>query len=373
MIREIQLLGIVINGLMALALALWLPLKTIADPVANRSRWLMAAGLFILSVHFTIQYLTDFRSNGTTYAVVLNLSLFVPASTLLSLSILNLQRQGRLRRHEWGVGIATWGLALAIITLGTLTSDGANGTHMPQLGKAVVASAILYAAMQLYYAILILRGLNRIRRSLNNYYDYEHVGLLGWMRWNVIVMEGIALGVPAAIFASEAFLVTLALLAFACLFYLWFSFVHYLIADVILHIRTAEEETAHEHEQETGKESDNTRLSHDETNERVTHAIQQWTAADSHLRAGLTSPAAAAEMQIPRYLLTAWVRDNGYASFTQWITTLRIDAAKQLLAAHHDWSVEAVADSCGFSRTHFQRIFKRETGMSPMEYQKKAR
>ena len=29
---------------------------------------------------------------------------------------------------------------------------------------------------------------------------------------------------------------------------------------------------------------------------------------------------------------------------------------------------ETVADHCGFSRTHFQKIFNQETGVSPTEY-----
>ena len=104
MIREIQLLGIVINGLMALALALWLPLKTIVDPVANRSRWLMTVALGLLGVQFLIQYVSGLRQMSVPHAVELNLLFFIPCSCLLSLCMLNLQRQGRISRSNWLVG-----------------------------------------------------------------------------------------------------------------------------------------------------------------------------------------------------------------------------------------------------------------------------
>ena len=101
----------------------------------------------------------------------------------------------------------------------------------------------------------------------------------------------------------------------------------------------------------------------------VSRAVDRWVATGAHLKAGITSPVAADAMGIPRYQLTAWVKASGHNSFTRWITTLRIEEAKRALKEHPDWTNEAVADHCGFSRTHFQRIFKQETGLSPADFQ----
>ena len=100
----------------------------------------------------------------------------------------------------------------------------------------------------------------------------------------------------------------------------------------------------------------------------VSHAVERWLATGGHLKMGITSPIAADAMGIPRYQLTAWVKASGHTSFTRWITTLRIDEAKRTLKEHPGWSIESVADHCGFSRTHFQRVFKQETGSSPAEF-----
>ncbi|MBR0165936.1 MAG: AraC family transcriptional regulator [Prevotella sp.] len=62
---------------------------------------------------------------------------------------------------------------------------------------------------------------------------------------------------------------------------------------------------------------------------------------------------------------------SGHKSFTRWITSLRIDEAKRILHKHPEWTNEAVADHCGFSRTHFQKIFKQETGYSPTDFRTK--
>ena len=100
----------------------------------------------------------------------------------------------------------------------------------------------------------------------------------------------------------------------------------------------------------------------------VSHLVERWLSTDDYLKAGITSPAAADAMKIPRYQLTTWVKASGYNSFTHWITLLRIEEAKRLIKEHPDWSNETVADHCGLSRTHFQRVFKQETGMAPSEY-----
>ena len=85
-------------------------------------------------------------------------------------------------------------------------------------------------------------------------------------------------------------------------------------------------------------------------------------------KAGTTSPMAAEAMKIPRYQLTAWVKASGHQSFTKWIIAQRIEEAKRVLTEHSDWTNEAVADHCGFNRTHFQKIFKQATGMAPSEF-----
>ena len=99
--------------------------------------------------------------------------------------------------------------------------------------------------------------------------------------------------------------------------------------------------------------------------------MEQWTARGGHRTAGITSPVAAAEMGIPRYQLTAWVKASGHESFSRWMTALRIDEAKRVLLEHPDWSSEAVADYCGFTtREYFHRIFKVHQDMTPAQYQK---
>ena len=209
--KEMQFTAIVLTLLMTGILVFLLPGRVADDRVTNRSRWLMVGALGLIRMQFLIQYVTQLRAMGVTQAVLVNLTVLLPASALMDLAILNLQRQGRVSRLEqWG-WIAAW----------------------------------------------------------------------------LVVTGGLAIFVPLLIFGPNILVGIFALSFFWGIFMMWFSFVRYFTSNDI-------------------------------------------------------------------------------------ITTLRIDEAKHIIKEHHDWTNEAVADHCGFSRTHFQKIFKQETGVSLTDYQAKA-
>ena len=83
---------------------------------------------------------------------------------------------------------------------------------------------------------------------------------------------------------------------------------------------------------------------------------------------GLLQPLAAQAIGISRYRLTAWLHQQGL-KYTEWIAQLRVEEAKRIIAAHPDWSNDAVAQHCGFTdRTVLQRTFKRIEGITPQKY-----
>ena len=98
--------------------------------------------------------------------------------------------------------------------------------------------------------------------------------------------------------------------------------------------------------------------------------MEKWTSEGGHLHSGTTKPMAAQEMKLPQYLLSAWIKAQGHSSYSKWITTLRVEEAKHALREHPEWSNEAVADHCGISRSHFQRVFLEITGVTPTQFQK---
>lgn len=342
--KEMQFSAVMMMTLMALALLTLLPAKVREDRVANRSRWLMTGGLLLIAVQFLIQYISGMRSSDLQHALTVNLVFFIPSAALMSLNILNLERLGRVRRIEWTIGIVTWLVSLALVAC-----------------KALVAASVVYGMMQVYYSWLHLREVPRLELALADYYDTDDDGLLWWIKITIVILALITMMVPLIIFSEGWLMACFALFIFVGIFYMWFCFVRYVITGAANHVREAEQSVEQDEHASTVT---------DEALQKVEKAVKQWTAAGGHLHSGTTKPMAAQAMQLPQYLLSAWIKNQGYSSYSKWITTLRVEEAKRTLHAHPEWSNEAVADHCGISRSHFQRVFAEITGVTPMQYQK---
>ena len=180
--KEMQFSAVVMMVLMCSALILLMPERVKRDKVINHSRWLMVGALGLIGAQFLVQYVFELRAMGITQAVLANLAFFVPASSLMNLTILNLQREGRLSRIEW------WGWAA--VTLVVITSlaivVAADGHSIEMLSERVLWTEIglsfIYAAMQTYYCYLQFSELLRMQDVIEDYYDSERQGLIRWMK-----------------------------------------------------------------------------------------------------------------------------------------------------------------------------------------------
>ncbi|MBQ4386583.1 MAG: AraC family transcriptional regulator [Prevotella sp.] len=331
--------------------------------VATTARWLMATATATLVVHFALQLTLGLRAMGVTQSVMLNLTMLIPASYLISRAVLLLQRHGRLSRCDRWAGPLTWGAAMTMLLAAILYDGQPLFADSPQRQWAEAAGALCYLTMESYYSWRHTTALRAMHRTLNDYYDSDTAGMLRWMQLSIVGLMLLALMVPFAIFAPaewNGLLFVIAIAIYFFIFYLVDSFCYYLTSNAPQKTQEAEENRT---EDEPAKAAQ-------DVTEQTTRAIEQWTTRGGHRKAGITSPVAAAEIGIPRYMLTTWVKANGYESFSRWMTALRIDEAKRMLHEHPDWSTEAVADYCGFtSREYFHRIFKEQQGMTPAQYQ----
>lgn len=339
--------------------------------LATTARWLMATATAVVAVHFLLQLTLGLRAMGVTQSVMLNLTMLIPASYLISRAVLSLQRHGRLSWWDRWAGPLTWGAAMTLLLTAILYDGQPLLSDSPQRQWAEAAGALCYLAMQTYYSWRHTTALRTMHRTLNDYYDRDTAGMLRWMQLSIVGLMLLALMVPFAIFAPaewNGLLFVIAIAIYVFIFYLVDSFCYYLTSNAPQKTLEAEESQAEEEQAETGQQAagHTTRA----VDEQTTKAVELWTARGGHRKAGITSPVAAAEIGIPRYQLTVWVKQNGYESFSRWMTALRIDEARRVLLEHPDWSSEAVADYCGFnSREYFHRIFKEQQGMTPTQYQ----
>ena len=368
--EKMQFTAVVLMTLLTLKLLL-LPAKLSVNAVVNRSRWLMCAGTALLAVQFLLQYIYGLRAMGVTQAVVVNLAIFVPASWLLSLSLLHLQRQGRVSLADWCVGGVTWMVVLALIGVAAAIDRKPLLSDSSEVYRAEIVASACYAVSIGYYVWRHVTNLRAMHHDMDNYYDSDMGGLLQWMRLSVIILPVMGLTVPLLIFFNSPWLAFVGLFFFGGIYFMVDSFCSYVVSSAPAKVQEAEK---NEENTEMGSESQEHAAKYSssgvasEAMQRVESAVERWKEAGGHLKSGLKLPNAAAAIGVPQYLLSSWLRQNSL-KYNDWITNLRISEAKRMLCEHPDWSNDTIAQQCGFAdRSYFQRKFKEKTGQSPVEY-----
>ena len=360
--EEMQFAATVLMSILTLTLVFLLPKQATKNVVISYSRWLMAGGTALLTVQFFLQYFFHFRQMGVTQGVLVNLLFFIPSSWLFSLSILWLQRQGRISWDLFLPGLLSWILTSSLLVIAAIINIQPSWNNTIQIRYAELASAVVYFAMNAYYTTTNILGNRRLRRALSNFYDYETGDMLYWMERSVQMLSLIVYGVPIFIFFHGFFLIAYALLILYLIYYLVFCFVCYVVSNDSKKVNEAETNAV------KVKMDEKNDMSVDDI-QRMTAIVERWVTSGGYLKSGITMQTVVAEMHIPRYQLAAWLKTTEWELFNPWLTHLRIEEAKRVMKEHPDWSNDAIATQCGFSsRTYFQKVFRMQTGMTPSEF-----
>ncbi len=145
-----------------------------------------------------------------------------------------------------------------------------------------------------------------------------------------------------------------------------FSFVLYLII-LLLFFRNMKESTFfQEKEKYKNKEIDQDAIP------QIAMAVSQIVEKELFLNPNFTLDEAAKQLKIPKHTLSQYLNEKLNTSFTNFINENRIETAKKLLQTKNNYSIEGLGFDSGFnSKSTFFTTFKKNTGMTPAEYQKK--
>ena len=374
-LQMMQFTAVVLMLLLTIKL-LFLRERRIKSRQARQARWLMTTATALLSLHFAIQLNTGLRVMGITQSVMLNLAMLIPASYLFARAILLLQRRGQLSLADRWTGPAVWTVTMAMLAVAALTDGKPLLSDTLELRLAERTGAVLYMLMQGYYTWRHSVSLMAMHRALHDYYDRDTDGMLRWMQYSIVGLMLLALMVPVAIFSSGPGMLAVAFAVYFLMFYLVDSFCFYLTSPAPERMQAAEHNAAEveeelkslNNEKQTDAGAADAAVLSPEVMSEVEQAVEAWKARGGYCQTGLLQPIAAQAIGISRYRLTTWLHQQGL-KYTEWIAQLRVEEAKRIIAAHPDWSNDAVAQHCGFTdRTVLQRTFKRIEGITPQKY-----
>lgn len=324
---------------------------------------MMAVGTGLIAVQFLLQYKLGFRQMGVTQAVLLNLLFFTPASLLCSMAVYYVQQQGRVSRKDWMAVGAVCGLSVLILLV-TVLADGVPITEeSPALRRAEYVGAVLYMLMQSYIFVKQYKAYRHLEQVVDEYFDRERRDLFGWMGLSMKTMALLAFIVPVVIFLEGKPLVVFSIAFFICISYSTISLYRYGVSEDVTRVEEAEES------EKIRVKSDRCPTGQGASAEGM--ALDRWIESGAYREHNLTLGVVARQMGVPQKQLQEWLRQSDYKKLAGLVTSLRIEEAQRVLKAHPDWSVESVADHCGFSsREYFHRAFRQLTGMTPAKYQR---
>lgn len=363
---QMQFTGFLIMVLLTVKLMV-LSVRSAGRGTLNRVRWLMVGCTSLLGLQFLAQMVLGLRTTGhIAQAVALNVSCFIPCSVMMSLGILYLLREWHVTWLDRWIGFFAWIPALALLYIG-LSRDGhplmakEMSVSWPQIG-----STLFFAGIQLYYFIRHMYEMRQLHYALDDYFDRDAYGMLRWMKLSIILLALMALFAPVVIFSNGLPLALYGLFTLCGFFYFVDSFGLYVVSSAAIRVMEADQ-NARKEEEAAVKAKDQQPID-SEIDQRVEHAVERWIERAGYLKSGMNMPSVAAEIGIPQYQLSGWLRQQN-CKYSEWMTNLRVAEAKRVIRAHPDWSNESVAEHCGFSdRTYFQKKFKEKTGMTPADY-----
>ena len=324
--------------------------------VYNRSRWFITAATLILGVQFAIQFVGQLREQSPTLCWTVNMMTYVIATPLYNMAELNLLRaghnmRGRYRRNAIFVTLCYIVFAIGYLT-GTLIND-----QQPWLTATFVV-AFLYFLKVIELSGVLFQEMKKTDTRLTDEELTERHNVLRYtarvMKWIILVSifsPWVGMSSSLMLNALYGIVIFLLLLGFIVLFLVYGNNQTECIEvnDEIAEAVIAEAESQSEH---------------------VRQRIEQWVSERHFTDANITIGGALQEMGITATALNFYLEQHtNVENYRQWLPHLRIEEAKRYMLEHPDYSLQAIAEECGYANSsNFSRAFKAQEGMTPGQW-----
>ena len=99
--------------------------------------------------------------------------------------------------------------------------------------------------------------------------------------------------------------------------------------------------------------------------------IAAWVKAKAYTHEQFTLEELATRLYTNKTYLSTFIKDEYDMNFSSWVASLRIDEAKRIMMKEPEKKLQEVAFECGFSsRAYFSSVFSKSEGISPSAWQR---
>ena len=336
-----------------------------------RSRQIMGIAMLLLSANYSVHFFFGIRFKNADSAILMNMSTYFLCYSLFSSALIMLLDRFYITKRRVWTHIILW------IIFSTL-----SGVVLFLLPSGIMQKFSLFALavwLVVFGVVLACRVIIAYRRAIQIFNETQADDIGAYIEWLSIftywaVIFGVGCGLLTFLPDKYVFIWILSSIPFYS--YLFYSYQNYLL--FYEQVENAfEQDIQSEEELLTNSETEHEIVSEKEVPRSYTEFIERvdnWIKTDGYVQQGLTIKELSEILYTNRTYLSAYIKTTYKMTFREWITSLRLEYAKNILKEHPEINIQKLAESSGFlSRSNFIKLFSEKEGCTPAKWKKSNR
>ena len=333
-----------------------------------RSRQIMGIAMLLLSANYSVHFFFGIRFKNADSAILMNMSTYFLCYSLFSSALIMLLDRFYITKRRVWTHIILW------IIFSTL-----SGVVLFLLPSGIMQKFSLFALaawLVVFGVVLARRVIIAYRRAIRIFNETQADDIGAYIEWLSIftywaVIFGVGCGLLTFLPDEYVFIWILSSIPFYS--YLFYSYQNYLL--FYEQVENAfEQDIQSEEELLTNSETEHEIVSEKEVPKSYTEFIERvdnWIKTDGYVQQGLTIKELSEILYTNRTYLSAYIKTTYKMTFREWITSLRLEYAKNILKEHPEINIQKLAESSGFlSRSNFIKLFSEKEGCTPAKWKK---
>ena len=336
-----------------------------------RSRQIMGIAMLLLSANYSVHFFFGIRFKNADSAILMNMSTYFLCYSLFSSALIMLLDRFYITKRRVWTHIILW------IIFSTL-----SGVVLFLLPSGIMQKFSLFALaawLVVFGVVLARRVIIAYRRAIKIFNETQADDIGAYIEWlSIFTYWALIFGVGCGLltFLPDEYVFIWILSSIPFYSYLFYSYQNYLL--FYEQVENAfEQDIQSEEELLTNSETEHEIVSEKEVPKSYTEFIERvdnWIKTDGYVQQGLTIKELSEILYTNRTYLSAYIKTTYKMTFREWITSLRLEYAKNILKEHPEINIQKLAESSGFlSQSNFIKLFSEKEGCTPAKWKKSNR
>ena len=336
-----------------------------------RSRQMMGIAMLLLSANYSVHFFFGIRFKNADSAILMNMSTYFLCYSLFSSALIMLLDRFYITKRRVWTHIILW------IIFSTL-----SGVVLFLLPSGIMQKFSLFALaawLVVFGVVLARRVIIAYRRAIRIFNETQADDIGAYIEWlSIFTYWALIFGVGCGLltFLPDEYVFIWILSSIPFYSYLFYSYQNYLL--FYEQVENAfEQDIQSEEELLTNSETEHEIVSEKEVPRSYTEFIERvnnWIKTDGYVQQGLTIKELSEILYTNRTYLSAYIKTTYKMTFREWITSLRLEYAKNILKEHPEINIQKLAESSGFlSQSNFIKLFSEKEGCTPAKWKKSNR